>query len=145
MISKAKGRVVAAVRTRLRLLVLLGTIFTLVAGTTAATTTTAGASANDPIFTVVNASGGVYWRDSPNWNDPIKISGQGVYDGDRVLLQCYELGGPVPPYGNTLWYYAEDLSRFTPDGYYQNGLVSDHFLNTPGTAAHPQPQGSPCE
>lgn len=85
-------------------------------------------------WTVVNADGGVYWRNSPNWNDTSRITGSGIYNGDQLYLACWSWGGPVDPYGNTLWYYAYDDTRG------QQGWVNDHFLNTPGTAANPQIQ-----
>jgi hypothetical protein len=90
-------------------------------------------------FTAVNADGGVYWRNSPNWSDTDQIPGYGFYNGDQMYLVCYSYGGAVAPYGNTLWYFAYDDSRGDTAGW-----VNDHFLNTPGTAASPQPQTGHC-
>lgn len=92
-----------------------------------------------PTYNVVNADGGVYWRNSPNWNDTNRITGQGVYNGDQLDLKCWEYGTSAGSYSpNPLWYYAYSYTRN------QWGWVNDHYLTTPGTAASPQPQGYPC-
>ncbi|WP_019630406.1 hypothetical protein [Actinomadura atramentaria] len=131
-------------RTRAKLTAAVVAVTT--AASAAAVAVAPAASAYAPIFTVVNADGGVYWRNSPNWSDTSRIPGWGVYNGDRLALNCYAYGGAVAPYGNTLWYYAVDLSRGPVDQYgnHPSGWVSDHYLNTPGTAANPQPQTLPC-
>jgi hypothetical protein len=86
----------------------------------------------------VNAPSGVYWRNSPHWNDVYSAPTTGFNNGDWIHLDCYEFGGPAGPYGNTLWYYADDGT--TGSG----GWINDHYLDTPGTAAHPQPQTDQC-
>lgn len=133
---------------RTRIAKLLATLATLVMLTTLAAQEGAQPAHADgyaPIFTAVNADGGVYWRADPNWNDAIRLAGHGIYNGDQIALDCYQFGGPVAPYGNTLWYYAVNTSRWdSQTGNYQSGWVNDHFLNTPGTAANPQPQTLPC-
>lgn len=86
-------------------------------------------------FHVVNAPSTIAFRSSPDWNYP--TSG-GFVNGDTIGLDCYEFGGPVGPYGNTLWYDAVDNA----DGY--TGWINDHYLSTPGTAASPQPQTAEC-
>ncbi len=108
-----------------------------------------GALANpDPsqgIFDVVNAETGVFWRNSPSWSDTNRVPGEGVYNGDEVSIECWGWGDSVGPWGNKLWYLVVDLSRGPDaDGNYQEGWVNDHFLDTPGTAADPQPYGLPC-
>ena len=85
------------------------------------------------------ADGGIYWRSEPDWNTPVQTPGTGVYPGDSVYLFCYAWGSAVAPYGNTLWYFAENDSRGGTQGW-----VNDHFLDTPGTAANPQPQTGEC-
>ncbi len=83
--------------------------------------------ASTSIVSVVNADGGVYWRSDPDWNTPIKVSRQGIYTNDTVALECYQIGGTVPPYyNNSLWYWADIVS-----GYGQgSGWANDHFLQT---------------
>ncbi len=78
-------------------------------------------------FMVTNASGGVYWRSTPNWSAAIPNPGHGVYSGDRVELVCWVRGGTVPPYNNNpLWYRA----RVIAGRGIGEGLVNDHFLDT---------------
>lgn len=96
---------------------------------------------NDPLFTAVDANGGIYWRYLPYWGDTQSIPGWGFYTGDTIELACWTFGGPAGPYGNTLWYIARNDSR-PGDG---EGYINDHYLNTPGTAANPQPQGPECD
>lgn len=57
---------------------------------------------------------------------------------DEMWLQCYFFGGPAGQYGNKLWYWAYNYTRAT------QGFINDTNLNTPGTAANPQPQAEPC-
>jgi hypothetical protein len=66
------------------------------------------------------------------------VSGIGIGNGDTIGLNCYLFGNPDGPYGNTLWYVAEDLSNNT------YGWINDHYLSTPGTAANPEPQTGRC-
>jgi hypothetical protein len=99
----------------------------------------ASANSSFPEFKAVDAVGGVYWRNSANWNDSARQTGWGFYQGDDMQLQCYRWGTATPYSGNHLWYWSYDLSRS------QAGWVNDHFLNTPGTAANPQPVTLPCE
>lgn len=83
-----------------------------------------------------NAVGSAAWSNSPSASD---LSGYGFGNGNPIDLQCWEYGGPDGPYGNTLWYWAQDPANNT------YGWISDHNLTTPGTAAHPQPQGWECD
>lgn len=88
------------------------------------------ASAQPPTVDVVDADGGVYWRDSSDWNSAIANPGHGVYTGDRVTVECIETttGGTVPPlWNNSLWYRVSVISG---RGAGQSGLLNDHFLNT---------------
>lgn len=97
-------------------------------------------------FDIVNAGNGIFWRNSPHWADTDHVPGHGVYNGDTVYIECWAYGDPVGPYGNTLWYDVLDMSHGqNADGNYPEGWVNDHFLDTPGTAANPQPYGlGPC-
>lgn len=76
------------------------------------------------VFTVFNAEGGIYYRNSPQWSDTSATPGVGVYNGDRVELICGGFGDPVGPYNDTAWSYVNNLSR--PVG---KGWVNEHFIN----------------
>ena len=87
---------------------------------------------------VVNADGGVYWRAAPRWDAVIKVNRQGVYNGDRIELECYFSGNSantVPPYwNNSLWYQVKIVSGYGIG----SGWLNDHFINT-GTNVPNQP------
>lgn len=95
------------------------------------------------LYDVTDTGGGVYWRWAPYNADYSPISGYGEYDGYAAALDCYAWGDPVGPYGNRLWYFAAQFSPQPPVGDGQ-GWISDHYLDTPGTAANPQPVTSRC-
>ncbi|GAB3189032.1 hypothetical protein GCM10027259_59120 [Micromonospora palomenae] len=62
-----------------------------------------------------------------------------IYEAvDDVAHALAHGGAPAGPYNNTLWYHAYDWQRGT------HGWINDHNLNTPGTAANPQPQTEKC-
>jgi hypothetical protein len=109
-----------------------------IVGTSAALAPPASANSSFPEFRAVDAAGGVYWRNSANWNDTSRRSGYGFYNGDVMQLQCYRWGTTTPYSANHLWYWSYDYNRG------QAGWVNDHFLTTPGTAAAPQPVTLPC-
>lgn len=48
----------------------------------------APASADIEDYHIVNAPNGLFWRNSPSWNDTDRIPGHGVYNGDNVVLEC---------------------------------------------------------
>jgi hypothetical protein len=79
-------------------------------------------------WTVVNSPG--TYDSSPNRQHS---NGVALANGTQVTLECYYFGGAAGPYGNTLWYEV---------GF--DNWVNDHYLNTPGTAVHPQPQTPRC-
>jgi len=85
-------------------------------------------AANSPQYTVsANASGGIYSRNTPNWNDTPRIPGQGIYQNDVLTLECGVTDGtPVGQYNNTTWYFVQDDSRNELDFW-----VPDHYMNTP--------------
>lgn len=86
-------------------------------------------------WTVENSPG--VWHLSPNASAP-NDAGVALANGTCVSLYCYQYGAPYGPYGNTLWYWL-------PLGNAGNGgYINDHNLNTPGTAANPQPQAPHC-
>lgn len=122
---------------------LLATITGVIAVTPASAYPPPGNVTSVALVDVVGTGGGVYWRWGP-WNAANEgIAGYGEYDGYSVALDCWAWGDAVGPYGNHLWYYAEQFSPQPPvgDG---AGWISDHYLNTPGTAANPQPIGPRC-
>jgi hypothetical protein len=126
-------------------------ITVLIAAAIAIATGSITASAYEPpgnvssvaLFNVVGTEGGVYWRWGPHnaWNEA--IAGYGEYDGYSIALDCWAFGDAVGPYGNTLWYFAEQYAPQPAVGDGQ-GWINDHYLDTPGTAAAPQPIGPRC-
>ena len=88
-----------------------------------------GAPAPSPagsrIYPIVNADGGIYYRDSPHWGDTRAQPGVGVYNGDQVELICGAFGDAVGPYGNTAWSYVRNLTRPSIG----NGWVNEHYIN----------------
>jgi hypothetical protein len=76
------------------------------------------------VFTVFNAEGGIYYRNSPHWADTPATPGVGVYNGDRVELICGASGDAVGPYNDTAWSYVNNLSRSVGHGW-----VNEHFIN----------------
>jgi len=80
----------------------------------------------------VTGSPGV-WDNSPTQAD---ASGIGIDNGDTLELVCYYRGTAVGPYGNTLWYLAQDTVAHNAGGV-SYGWINDHFLTTPDTAANP--------
>jgi len=122
-----------------------------------------------PVHPVMNTGeyppDGVYFRNSPQWNDTSRISGWGVYAGNRVQLRCWGTGTDVPRRDggrNTLWYRALNVTRpGAPGGRENSGWINAHFVNDgtgPGqvvsgvprcggvtTATAPQPASKPAE
>jgi uncharacterized membrane protein YgcG len=76
------------------------------------------------IFSIFNAEGGIYYRNSPHWADTSATQGVGVYNGDQVQLICGALGDAIGPYNDTAWSYVNNLSRRVGDGW-----VNEHFIN----------------
>src|SRR2546423_13541070 len=56
-------------------------------------------AAGPPVFPVMNTSeqlpDGVWFRNSPTLSDTNEVTGDGVYAGDSVQLNCYAYGSPV--------------------------------------------------
>ncbi|MEU3624861.1 hypothetical protein BS329_18095 [Amycolatopsis coloradensis] len=99
---------------------------------------TFGAPVHEQRWQAVDAVGGVYWRNSPHWNDTDRIPGCGFYQGDYIHLICYDYGDAVGPHGNRLWYRAQDEKNNSI------GFINDHYLNTPGTAQNPTLNAPDC-
>jgi len=93
-----------------------------------------GALINVPEFLAENSPPGMGNSPTYAWED----SSYAVHNGDEVALSCYVFGNATGPYGNTLWYWASDEVTDSM------GWINDHYLNTPGTAANPQPQMPHC-
>lgn len=92
------------------------------------------------VFTVFNAAGGVYFRNSPNWDDARRIAGAGVYEGDRVQVKCGASGGVVGPYANSWWSYVTNLTRPSAG----SGWVNAHFIDDGMPANTPSPGEPSC-
>jgi hypothetical protein len=111
----------------------------LVAGLTVASQSSVGA-ASGPVFTVMNTSetppDGVWFRNSPHTSDTDRVTGHGIYVGDRVQLQCYAWGDAVGAYANQLWYYVNNTTRpAVPNGAPNVGYLNAHYVND-GAAAN---------
>lgn len=92
------------------------------------------------VYSVFNADGGVFFRNSPNWDDTPRIVGAGVYNGDRVQLVCGGFGGTVGPYANRWWSYVHNLTR--PGA--GSGWVNAHFIDDGMPANTPSPGEPTC-
>jgi hypothetical protein len=73
---------------------------------TAISTASTADAATGPVFTVMNTSesppDGVYFRNTPSWNDTSRTYGLGVFMNEQVQLQCYAYGEAVGQYSNRL-------------------------------------------
>lgn len=104
----------------------------LVTVTTSSTSPARAASA--PVFTVMNTSesppDGVYFRNTPDWNDTSRTYGLGVFMNEQVQLQCYTFGQAIGPYNDQLWYYVLNVSRpANYDGQANQGMLNAHYIN----------------
>ncbi len=97
-----------------------------------------GTPASGHVFGIVNAEEGIYYRESPSWGDTKRITGVGVYNGDRVELICGALGDPVGPYSNKAWTKVRNLTRPSIG----EGWVSEHFIDD-GAPTNGWPEGVP--
>ena len=71
---------------------------------------------------------GVWFRDNPNISGP-RLTGYGVYAGDRVQLRCYGWGEAIGRYGNRLWYSSANLTRPNAPGRANVGWLNAHYVN----------------
>jgi hypothetical protein len=103
-----------------------------------------------PVFPVMNTSeqlpDGVWFRNSPTLSDTNEVTGFGVYAGDSVQLICYAFGGPVGPYNDSLWYYADNLTRplVSTTGLPNIGYLNAHYINDGMAANVPDPGVPAC-
>ncbi len=88
---------------------------------------------NGPVFTVMNTSetppDGVWFRNSPRTSDTDRVTGHGVYAGERVQLRCYAWGDAVGAFNNTLWYKVLNLTRPTNAGVANSGFLNAHYVD----------------
>lgn len=84
--------------------------------------------------------GGVYYRNSPSWNDTARITGVGGYYGETVELVCGAWGDAVGPYANRRWHLVDNLSRPAAG----RGWLPDRYLNTPNNANEATPGEPEC-
>lgn len=84
--------------------------------------------------------GGVYYRNSPSWNDSSRTYGVDAHYGETVELVCYEWGDAVGPYQNRLWHLVSNVTRPSAG----EGFLPDHYLNTPVTANQLVPGEPEC-
>ena len=99
------------------------------------------------MFTVMNTSepppDGVYFRNSPNWNDTSHTYGLGVFKNERVQLECYAFGQAIGPYNDRLWYYVRNVTRpVNYNGATNEGMLNAHYIND-GKAANVVDAGVP--
>jgi lysophospholipase L1-like esterase len=105
-------------------------------------------AASGPVFTVMNTSetppDGVYFRNSPNWNDTSRTYGLGAFMNEQVQLECYAFGQAIGTYNNQLWYYVLNVSRpVNYDGQPNQGMLNAHYIND-GQAANVVDAGVPA-
>lgn len=112
------------------LLVTCAVTATLISGGTAA------AVSPKPIFTVTNtdeaaeaAPDGVWFRNSSHAGDTDRITGLGVFRGDRVELACYTWGDAMGGHDNRLWYLVRNVSRPTVSGKSNQGYLNGHYID----------------
>jgi hypothetical protein len=92
------------------------------------------------VYSIVDADGGVYFRNSARWTDTNATPGVGVYTGDRVEVICGEFGEAYGPYSNRWWSYVANLSKPAAG----KGWVNAHFINDGMPANQPSPGQPAC-
>jgi hypothetical protein len=133
---------------RRRFLVTAGVIASAALGVTAVGPV--GAALAAPEFTVMNTSeappDGVYFRNSASSADTDGGTGHGVFQGNRVRLNCFAWGDEVGRYKNRLWYQVDNLTLPTvgDSGLPNSGFLSAHYVDD-GTVADQVVDGvEPC-
>jgi hypothetical protein len=92
-------------------------------------------------FAVMNASGGIYWRSSSDWNTPEATPGNGFYPGTVVAVSCYERGtANVPGSADEMWEQATWVSG--PGS--GDGWINEHFVDDAAPINQPSPGIGPC-
>jgi hypothetical protein len=89
----------------------------------------------------MNASGGVYWRSSPDWNTPEPAPGNRVYPGTIIKVSCYQAGAAnVPGSADSMWEQATWVSG--PGG--GSGWINEHFINDGAAINQSSPGAVAC-
>ena len=92
-------------------------------------------------FSVMNASGGIYWRSAPDWNAPEAVPGNGFYPGTIILVSCYQSGAAnVPGSADSVW---EQASWVAGPGT-GHGWINEHFIADGSGINQPSPGIPPC-
>lgn len=107
---------------------------------TPAPTPSAPAPGSRPTFKTMNAAGGIYWRSAPDWNTPVAITGNGVYEGTTVAISCYQVGTSVPGSNNTIWEQGEVIAG--PGS--GHGWINAHFIDDGAPINQPSPGVPSC-
>lgn len=97
-----------------------------------------------PTYQVMNADGGIFFRNSPHWDDHPTLVGYGVYPGETVQASCWLWGEGVGPYNNHIWYDVLNLTRPTVSSRSDDGWLNTHFIQDGMTADHPNPTVPQC-
>lgn len=92
-------------------------------------------------FSVMNASGGIYWRSGPDWNTAEAVAGNGFYPGTVISVSCYQSGAAnVPGSSDSMWEQASWVSG--PGS--GHGWINEHFINDGSAINQPSPGVPPC-
>ena len=93
-------------------------------------------------YAVQNASGGIYWRSSPDWNTPETSAGNGFYPGTVINVICYHSGAAdVPGTTDSMWEQASWVSG----GGHGSGWINEHFIADSSPINQPSPGAAPCQ
>lgn len=110
----------------------------------------AATAAGGPTYPVMNTSeyppDGIYFRNGPDWNNTSRVTGWGVYAGDRVQLWCWQTGADNVlrrSGGNNVWYIALNVTRPSRSGGENSGWINAHFVND-GTQPYQVAPGVPA-
>ena len=92
-------------------------------------------------FSVMNASGGIYWRSGPDWNTAVAVAGNGFYPGTVIKITCYRAGAAnVPLSADGMWEQASWVSG--PGS--GSGWINEHFINDGAAINQPSPGAPAC-
>jgi hypothetical protein len=91
-------------------------------------------------FSVMNASGGIYWRSAPDWNTAEATPGNGFYPGTIISVSCYASGTSVPGSSDTIWEQGTVISG--PGA--GSGWINEHFIDDGQPINQPSPGMSAC-
>jgi hypothetical protein len=93
-------------------------------------------------YLVQNATGGIYWRSSPDWNTAEATAGNGFYPGTVIRVICYQSGpADVPGSADRMWEQASWVSG----GGHGSGWINEHFIADGSPINQPSPGAPPCQ